>query len=242
MKNLLLIFSLFALTGVAIVMALPGFIKTVQGSDDFTLKSHAVDDFTKLTLNSAFVVDVTYSPTEKITVEAPSNLHDYIEPNVKSGTLHVKFIDTAKVSCKEPIKIHISTAQLNHFHLSGAVSVTLNNKLSTGNFSLNSSGAAAFKREMDVTKADIEMSGAASTILVGMADVADIEMSGASQLKDFGFKIGKLNADLSGASSAYITGVSSLNAKLSGASLFNYKGDPTISRMDKSGAASVKKN
>lgn len=217
--------------------------KKIKGSDTITSEVRMVSNFTELDAQDAFEVDVTYSPTqEMITVEAPENLHEYIITEVVSGKLKVHFKHNKNISSKDVIKIHITTAELNGFSISGASNVTLNNALNSTDFELEASGASQFEGEVNVANGDIEMSGASQAKINGTALDAFVELSGASVIRKYEFEIETLDIKLSGASNAYLTILNSMSVELSGASTLNYKGDPVITSISTSGASNIHKN
>lgn len=212
--------------------------KSIKASKNITTETRSVSDFDKIEVDGVFEVDVTYGSSESIEVEAPENLQEYIELNVKSGKLSIEVKKRTQIKSSCSIKIHIKTAKLNDFEISGASSVKLNNTLKDDNLMIESSGAASFKGEVDVNNAEIELDGAASANLAGTATSARIDMSGASQLNDYDFEVNDLNIDLSGASSAKITSLKSIKGDVSGASSLTYDGNPGVKNVSTSGAAS----
>lgn len=239
MKKIPVLIALIVVAVVAYSMSNWVSSKKVVGTKNFTTETRTVSSFTKIEVEGTFQVDVTYSPEESVTVEAPSNLHQHIELDVKSGTLQVQFANNTRISSQGAIKIHIKTAKLNDFTISGASTITLNNSLNDDDFTVESSGASSFKGEIDVKQATIELSGAANVDLFGTATTARLDLSGASHLNDYDFNVDNLNVDLSGASSVTITSLKTLNGELSGASSLDYKGDPSIKRLSTSGASSA---
>lgn len=217
--------------------------KKIKGSSTITTEVRAVSNFTRVEVEDAFEVDVTYSPTQELLeVEAPENLHEFIKTEVVSGKLKLHFQHNKRISTKTPVKIHITTTQLDHFDLSGASKVTLNNALVGYDFDLDMSGASNFEGEVNVTQGDLELSGASTAKVNGTAMDAFVELSGASTLRKYEFEIETLDVKLSGASTAFLTILNSMSVELSGASTLNYKGDPVISSINTSGASNINKN
>lgn len=237
MKKFAFIFSL------AVMATVSTSCNKIQGSSTITSEVRLVSGFTQIDVEDAFEVDVTYSATEElVVVEAPENLHEFIETEVVSGKLKVHFTHNKKISCKSTIKIHITTAQLDKFDLSGASSVVLNNALNASQFTLDLSGASNFQGEVHVTSTDIDLSGASDAYLKGTSSDAFIESSGASTINEYEFEIGTLDISLSGASTAFLTILDSMSVELSGASTLNYKGEPVITHINTSGASNINKN
>ncbi len=238
MKKIPVILALIAIAIVAYSMS-NWSPERVIASKNITTETRSVNEFDKIDVAETFEIDVTYSNEEKVTVEAPENLQDLIQLKVRSGTLLIKFKNGHSISTNSAIKVHISTAKLNDFSLSGASSISLNNSLMDSKFNLECSGATSFKGKVEIVDAEIELSGASSVHLSGTAKAASLNLSGASQMNDYHFKVNNLSIDLSGASSVKVTSLNSLSGDVSGASSLNYKGNPSTKSISISGAANV---
>lgn len=241
MKKIPIILALVAVAIVAYSMSTWGDKKSVKASKTITTETRNVSDFHKIEVSGAFDVDVTYGTEEKVEVEVPENLQEYVKVYTRGGKL---FIETdGKTSFKSScdLLVHVKTTRLNEFELSGASSIKLNNTLKDDAFSLESSGATNFKGKLDVQEVEMDLSGASSATIEGRAAKALVDLSGASQLEDFEFEIDEAFIDLSGASSAKVTSLKSIKADVSGASSLYYKGNPAKNDVIKSGASSVKK-
>jgi hypothetical protein len=227
----------------AVLAAASTSCKKIKGSNNITTEIRAVSTFTQLEVEDAFEVDITYSPTEELVeVEAPDNLHEFIVTDVVSGRLKVHFQHNKRIKTNHPVKIHITTADLNKFEISNASNVVLNNALNTYDFRLDMSGASNFEGEVNVSNVEIDMSGASNAKINGTATNAFVELSGASTIRKYEFEIGTLDIQLSGASTAFLTILNSMSVELSGASTLNYKGDPVITQINTSGASNINKN
>lgn len=241
MKKVPVILALIAAAIVAYSMSnYTDYFTAIKPSNNIATETRKVSDFDRIEVEGIFQVDVTYSSNEEIEIKAPENLHQYIELTVKSGTLHIEIKKKTKVNSPHSINVHISTAKLNGFELSGASSVHLNNQLKDNNLSIESSGAAYFEGDVNVREAELELSGAANVLLSGMATDANLELSGASHVKDYAFEVDNLDVELSGASSLKITTLKRLEGDISGASSLRYDGNPSIKNIATSGASHVK--
>lgn len=216
--------------------------KSIQPSDKITSQKHAVDSFESIDVSGAIVVDISFAPTTEVIIEAPENIHDHIIASVSSGELTLGMKSSTSIYGDAKIKVHIKTPSLNAAEISGASSVTLNENYKGASFDLDLSGASSFKGGITVASSSIEMSGAASAEIKGSAKKVDADLSGATNLTSHNFTVGALDIDLSGASNAELIVKSSLSVDASGASSFEYKGDPTILKSEESGASSISKN
>ncbi|MFX6230469.1 DUF2807 domain-containing protein, partial [Acinetobacter baumannii] len=86
----------------------------------------------------------------------------------------------------------------------------------------------------------MELSGACAVKMSGVAEKATISLSGASSMKSYDLKVDYCKLDASGASDIRITVNKELNARASGGSSINYKGEGLIRDISSGGASSVK--
>jgi hypothetical protein len=87
----------------------------------------------------------------------------------------------------------------------------------------------------------VELSGASVINVGGFATNLSIYASGASVINIGSFEANVADMDLSGASVATINVLDHLDAKLSGASILNYYGDPTLGDIELSGGSTITK-
>lgn len=240
MKKIPVILAVVALAfAVSSMSNCTGPINSITASSTMAKEIRKVSDFDKVEVEGIFEVEVTYSSAEEVEIEAPENIMEYIDLKVKSGTLSIEIDKRTQIKSSCSIKVHIKTAKLNGFELSGASSVQLNNTLKDSELTIESSGAATFKGDVKVREAEIELNGASTTSLSGSAEDATIELSGASQLNSYKLEIDNLEVELSGASSAKVTSLKSMKGDISGASSLTYDGNPGVKQVSTSGASSL---
>ena len=126
------------------------------------------------------------------------------------------------------------------FTVSGASSVELL-AISAGDVDFEVSGASEVIGDIEAKNMEFEVSGASSVQLEGSASDTEIEASGASQLKLASLTVNNASVALSGASDCTLNLSGRLDIKLSGASTLEYIGEPTLGKMDITGASTLKK-
>jgi len=124
--------------------------------------------------------------------------------------------------------------------VSGASTVKLED-IASGDTAFDISGASKVTGDIAVKDLELEVSGASTVQLKGSANSLAVDGSGASHLKLADLKMGNADVTLSGASDATINLVGRLDADLSGASTLEYIGEPTLGIMDTTGASTVKR-
>jgi hypothetical protein len=85
----------------------------------------------------------------------------------------------------------------------------------------------------------VDVSGGATLELSGTGNDLRATASGASTAALGGFAVSNANVEASGASRIAVNASGTLDAKASGASTVQYAGNPTLGRIDESGASAV---
>ncbi len=165
---------------------------------------------------------------------------------------------TVKLSGAAYVKSTSLSVEDVYADLTGATSVSLNGSfksvkaLLSGastmgiygnmvNFDIECSGASKLEATTNANEGKLECSGAVTAVMGGSVQNIELECSGASSAALEDMTARNATIRLSGASNASIRVLSSITAKLSGASSLRYKGNPAKTDIEKSTAASVKK-
>ncbi len=162
-----------------------------------------------------------------------------------SGASKVTFPDLAagdtdvSVSGASLVKLEGSVRNLE-VDASGARRIELT-ILSAGDAGLSLSGASSISGDLESDSIDFDLSGASSAWLTGSAGNTILEASGASRFHLADLMVSDADVTLTGASTAEINLDGRLDISLSGASLLNYRGTPTVGRIEVSGGSMVKR-
>ena len=219
------------------------FGEVVTPSASITTETHTASGFTGIDVSHAFNVYVNFSEaTESIEVEANENLHDHIIVEKQGNTLVVKMKDYIRLRMSTAtLNVYITTAFLDNFTASGATDVVLYDVLKASDVYMDLSGASSLSGTIEADDLTCDLSGASDLDLSGSADYLSLNASGSSTVKDYVLSVNWLDADLSGASDAFLTVNERLDVEASGASSVHYRGSGTIYSQDLSGASSISK-
>ena len=189
----------------------------ITGSGRLITEELDYQGFTKLEISSAFEVELTQSSEYRVVVTTDDNVVDDLRVDVVGDTLRIGLRPTIGLS-NVTLRAEVSMPILEGLELSGA---------------------SRLDGEMETGDVRFELSGASRLILDGAGGDLRLNASGASQVDLSGFQVGDADVEVSGASQAtvYVTG--RLDAEASGASQVRYLGDPTLGRIDTSGASTV---
>lgn len=124
-------------------------------------------------------------------------------------------------------------------NVSGASEIDLD--MTVGDFIAVISGASHINGKMSAKNSDIGLSGASHIRLSGSGGDLVLKASGASDMDLKNYPVNNASIDFSGASHASIDVSGRLDVELSGASSLDYTGIPTLGHMDISGSSSLNK-
>lgn len=231
MRTLIAAFSFIFLASCAAITTDHGPVKTED-------RKTAV--FSSIKASGAVEIDYTTGTAASVIIEAPADILPLIQTEVKEGVLCISNKDDIQ-NLKQPVKIHIQSAELNKVKMTGACSFDLKSPLNNTNFDIDLSGASSFYGTIYNTETKIDMTGASVAEIGGITNLLTIKASGASSLN--ASKLSSIHADVeaNGASNTSLSADSSLQAKASGASSISYSGNPVQIDKQSSGASTIKK-
>jgi hypothetical protein len=249
MKTLLPVIALVGLIGLLVTGCL-------VGSGPMVEKNYQLSDFSEIEISNDFEYDISRSETYSIIASTHKNLVDHLDISTSGQTLKVRF-KPGNIANSDA-KVTIALPELERLEVSGASRGNVNGFKSNRNFDLQVSGASqsninleAGKTKVDISGAsrvsgflkatDTQMilSGASHCDLSGSTALTKIEASGASNANLPELILQNADVELSGASSATINTSGTLDLALSGASNLNYHGNPSLGKMDISGASNI---
>jgi len=217
----------------------PGFI---AGDDDREINGFDIADFNKIHISGIFEVEITQSDAYNIKVDANHNFFRNLDVSKEGEILRIRHSRHIgwRAALVKP-RVEITLPALKELRLSGATGVKISGFSSNESFKLDMSGASSLAGDINAGNSDFDISGASRIRLYGSTRDAVIRASGANRIDLHEFTIVNAAVKLSGASrlSANISG--RLDARLSGASYFGWRGEPVMGDIRTSGAARLSK-
>ena len=217
----------------------PGFIAS---DDDRETNGFDITDFNKIHISGIFEVEITQSNTFKVNVDANHHFFKNLDVSREGDTLRIRHSRHIgwRAALVKP-RVEVTLPLLKELRISGATSVIIAGFNSSESFKLDTSGASSLEGDITAGNIDVDVSGASRIRLSGSSKDAVIRASGANRIDLHEFGIENAAVKLSGASrlSANVSG--RLDARLSGASYFGWRGEPVMGDIRTSGAARLSK-
>lgn len=222
----------------ALPLLFPACQTPIQGNGKLRTETHSVADFQKISVGQSFILEVNQNPMQEVKVTADENLHPHLHIYVKDQELVIE--SKRKIGQHKALLIEVSAPSIVQISASGAAQVTSRGSLRGAELSLHSANTASLELSGTIKLLSTELSGASHIHLDGQCTFLEAELSGSSELHSEEFLSRNAQAQLSGASQAWIRAQNTLEAELSGASQLWYTGSPNIEK-SVSGAAKIQK-
>lgn len=211
---------------------------------DANAQVRKLSGFTAIEISGAIDLYLAKGNEDAVAVSASSDdIANHIRTELKDNVLKIYFENRGwnwKSWTNTKMKAYVTVANLKRLEVSGACNVRTTGVLKGNDLMMEMSGASDFLGEVSLQNLKMELSGACAVKMSGVAEKATISLSGASSMKSYDLKVDYCKLDASGASDIRITVNKELNARASGGSSINYKGEGLIRDISSGGASSVK--
>jgi hypothetical protein len=205
-------------------------------------RNFQVSGFTRLSLGSAFKIEVKQGSNFSVSTTGRSEDLNDLEAKVTGGELRLGYKGSNWNRNRKTVYVSITMPSLQAVDFSGASQANVAKFSGVSNMTIEVSGASKVNMELAAKKVSLDLSGASALTLTGNSDVLNGEISGASSFKGRDFHSKEVNLEASGASSAAVVANNALRAEASGASSIRYSGNVKDVSSSTSGASSVKRD
>jgi hypothetical protein len=234
------------MTGIALVpllcgcCAIPLPVPTITGSGRVVTVKKEFSGFSRLDVSNAFRVEVSQGDDFLVTVLIDDNLEEHLQLERQGDTLRIGLEPGHPSNLGDTtLEAEVTMPELTGLALSGASRGTVESFRSTKLLDIDVSGASQLRGRIEAGDGRIKASGASQVDLSGSANDVTVGASGASQLDLSGLEVNNADVETSGASTVSIDCSGRLDVRASGASRVRYRGNPSMGRIDTSGASSV---
>ena len=255
-KRILLCFALVVIIATLITTA---GCAVVTGSGNVVTREYVYGDFSRIEIGYAFDAEISQADSYLIKISLDDNLFDYLDISKSGDTLRIT-MEPGNIYSKTQQRAVITLPALERLELSGASKATVTGFTSFHNLEMKISGASevdifdvtsgdayleisgASNIEGTLTMKDVvfDVSGAGSVTLEGAGEDMSLDASGASDVDLSALTLNNAWVNLSGASRATVNVSGQLNCDLSGASILEHLGNPTIGTLTSSGGSIIR--
>jgi len=196
-------------------------------SQNVTKRKLLTEPFESIKAGGVSDIKLSKGDENIVIVEAPENIQDKIIIKVSNNKLIISY-KNIKLKNNEQLTFYITAPKITDIDLSGAADFESLDVISTDNFSVKASGAADVDLSVDVKQLKANVSGAADVTLSGKTTIEDVDVSGAADYKAKDLVADTVKIVASGAASAFVNVLHSINYRATGASTVKFKGNPEM--------------
>ena len=205
MKKLL---SLSVLTLFLAAACHHGMRAEVKGSGNRQTQTRQVAQFTSISAEGAFNIEVVCQKDVKLEIEGDDNVLPLVSSEVSNNVL--RLTNTKSYSTSAPVVVKISVPNIEGISVNGA-----------GKFDVSG---------MNNEKFEIDANGAPHINVSGSTKVVDIDTNGAANIDTHNLRAARAVVDSKGVSKVDLGVSDQLDATVSGPSTVTYRGDPVVKK------------
>ena len=209
--------------------------------DDKNVEVRNVSSFSAIKVSGGIDVYLSQSSENAVAVSASDiEYRDDIKTEVRNGVLNIYYDNKSfGFNSNRKLRAYVSFKTLESIDGSGASDFIVNGNFSANTIKIKLNGACDMKGSVNFINAELDLNGASTMKINGKIQNLKIEASGASDIKNYDLVVDNCVAQISGASDIKITVNQSISARASGASSFDYKGNPERRLISSSGASNI---
>ena len=213
------------------VPSIPSGIRTIKGSGNVVTEDRDVSGFDSVALLGFGRVIITQGDEESLTVETDDNLMQYIETEVRGGTLELGFTeDDILLDPSDSIIFRLSLIDLAALDSSGAGKFEIE-KLETDRLEVTLSGAGDIGIDsLSATDLVVTVSGAGQVELAGQVKTQEITLNGLGNYDAPDLESQTATVRVPGAGSVAIWVLNTLDVTINGAGSVEYYGSPHVTQ------------
>lgn len=201
----------------------------VKGNGQVTSENrNAGGNFTGVHTRGNFNVFVTIGNTAAVKIEGESNILPYIETYVESGRLVVQSKDRVSLNTMQPVKVYITTPQLNKIESEGLGDIVGQTPITDASkIELQLKGNGNVDLDVDAPEVEATIGGIGSIRLKGQTKNFDCKIMGNGSLSAFDLQTEETKLTILGNGGADVNASVKLNVTIAGNGNVRYKGNVT---------------
>lgn len=200
-----------------------------------------IEEFNEIEVSNGIHVNVVCDHfIERAFIEAPENLHPYIEVYNEADKLVIRRKDNIQFGGDYSIVVNLTVGKLNVVVASGGSRVNIKQTLKVDEFVAQLSGGSLLNVDLECVVLSALTAGGSRLQLSGSSSYYVLRSSGGSDTKGYNLTTEKLKCHLSGGSRLEVNVLDVLDVEANGGSLIYYTGNGSIQSQILSGGSQIK--
>lgn len=202
---------------------------SIRGSGNVVEEIREVSDFAGVTLAGSGELIIELGQSESLLIEAEDNLMQYLETEVRHGTLEIGVETGVNLRPTRPLRFTLTVKELDTIVLAGSGSVVAPD-LEADRFSVTIAGSGDVELGgLSADKLNVTVSGSGNLdIAGGEVDEQSITISGSGDYGARNLASASATVFIAGSGRATVRASDHLQATVTGSGDINYLGSPTV--------------
>lgn len=218
--------------------------KKINGNGNRVTLERTTTDYDEIAVAGWFDVELVAGREGKLTLTGEENLLEYIETEVKNGTLSIrveKGVNLNPSSWKSGLLITVPVESIRAVSLSGSGDIVGKQPIKASHFEASISGSGDVSLRIEAESVATSLSGSGDITLGGRAVDLKVQVSGSGDVKAYELQADNVDVSVSGSADVKVTAHKRLTARVSGSGDVQYQGNPEKVDSKSSGSGDVTK-
>jgi len=211
----------------------------VRGNGETVTKNRNVGSYDGVQLVGSMNVELISGSEGNLTIEAESNLQEYITTEVKNGKLKISTKDGFNLNPKDDILITVPVESVEEISVTGSGDIWTKDKLKSSNMKVHVTGSGDLMLDLEVKDLKGMVTGSGDVKLKGRSQNFECTVTGSGDFEAFELQAENVEARVSGSGDIMVNASNSLKASVSGSGDIVYKGNPAKQDFKTHGSGSV---
>lgn len=217
------------------------FGKRIRGNGEVKTEDRSLGNFSGVSSYGPYNVFISQDSNYKVSVEAESNLLQYIETYVENGELKIRTKEGYWVSNSREISIHVTAPSFTAIKTVGSGDIVSQSKINNSSpIALEATGSGDIKASLNAPEVKAEVTGSGSINLDGETKTFNGQITGSGNIKAFDLKSENADVEILGSGNADVFASVKLSVEVNGSGDVKYKGNGQVAS-NIHGSGSVKK-
>lgn len=213
--------------------------KKVKGDGNVKTETRNTQDYDGVSVGGFFDVILVKGTEGKIKIEGESNLLEYIETEVKKGSLKIRVKKGYNLKTTRRLTVTVPVKDINRVSIGGSGNVTSDMLLKADNFKVSVAGSGNVSLKIDANSISSSVAGSGDVELSGEADSMKCSIAGSGDIKAYELKVNSLKASIAGSGSIRISVEDEIKATVAGSGSIYYKGNPSKKDIKSAGSGRI---
>ena len=200
---------------------------SVNGNGDEVKKEMDLDPFHSIGLSIPADVILMQGKTQKVEIDAESNIIDNIKTKVKNGSWEIKFKE--RVRKHDDITIYITIPDLRAVSIAGSGDIMTKGAFTgLGGLAVSIAGSGDVKLESESSSVSVSVAGSGDVVMTGSTNKVDISIAGSGDVNLKDLVAGGCDISIAGSGNCKVNTNGPLDISIVGSGDVYYTGDAKV--------------